>query len=302
MIFSLVVYPSCKGCLGKRSVSLLIQGDNTRKYRTSPVMSSCVASRLMMIRAADHDFLQQLCKPSNQRHLDALYEHVLSSCSDKETDHAGKLFGTVVLLNAHTTPSLLATLLQLPLEEVVTLVQTFVGARLLTTENPLDAITDTTLLAVCHDSLYGFLIDPSRCRLSQYLISPSHHHEALVDRCLFLLNRHLFQDICDIQTPGIANKEVNLPSRIAQSVPEAVRYACVAWPVHIVACGTVSGMVSAALLDFCTNHLLHWLEVLSLLGELPLARKHLPRITEWCQVSMLPASKPCLINTNRVIS
>jgi hypothetical protein len=220
-----------------------------------------------------------------------LYTHLLSTCSHgkrKERKHSGKLLGTVVLLNAHPTPALLATLLQLPLKEVVTNLQSFVNARLLTNEDPLDSVTDTAPLRVCHDSLYDFLIDPLRCRVTEYIVSPVNSHEVLLDRCLSLLNEHLRQDICDIRNPGLANMGIpDLPARIAHSVPEAVRYACVAWPVHLVGNTSLSGTVSAALLRFCTEHLLHWLEVLSLLNELSSAGRYVPQIMAWCQVSLL---------------
>jgi hypothetical protein len=196
-----------------------------------------------------------------------------------------KLLGTVVVLGAPSTPSLLATLLQLPLREVIPLLQTFAHTRLILTESPLVPIAATTAIRICHESFCGFVVEPHRCRVSKYLVSPALHHETLLDRCLSLLNKNLCQDICDIRNPGLANADVpELPARIARAVPEAVRYACMCWPVHLVASSSVSGTVSAALLDFCTYHIFHWLEVLSLLGELSSAGKYLPRIMTWCQV------------------
>jgi hypothetical protein len=219
-----------------------------------------------------------------------LYAHILSTCShgkEEERKQSGRLLGTAVLLNAQSTPALLAALLRLPLKKVAMLLQSFVDVRLLTTEDVKSTVIDTTPLRVCHGSLYEFLVDPLRCRVTQYLMSPTNSHETLLNCCLSLLNEHLRQDICDIRNPGVANAEVpDLSARIARCVPEALRYACVSWPVHLVASDTESETVSAALLDFCTNHLLHWLEVLSLLGELSSACEHLPRIMQWFQVSL----------------
>jgi hypothetical protein len=204
------------------------------RYRLSSLISSCIAWRLESTIAADHDFLEQLCKISNQMHLDALYVHMLSACVDGEREEACKLLGTAVLLNRHSTPTLLATLLELPPQEVVTLLQTFVDARVLTTATSLDLITETTSLRVCHDSFRGFVFGPPRCLVKQYLILSRENHEALLYRCLSLLNEHLRQDICEIRNPGLANADVpDLPARISRYVPEAVRYACVAWPVHL---------------------------------------------------------------------
>jgi hypothetical protein len=273
------------------------------RYRISSLMSSCMTSLLESTIAAEHVFLQQLCKSSNQMLLDTLYMHMLSICSDDEAEHAGRLLGSAALLNVHPTPTLLAALLLISLPEVVTLVHTFVDARLLMTESPLDAIADTTSLRVCHDSLRDFVVDPQRCLVKQYLISSEENHEALLLRCLSLLNEHLRQDICEIRNPGLANAEVpDVCARIARYIPEAVRYACVAWPVHLAGSGSLSETVSAALLHFCTEHLLHWLEALSLLDELFSAHNHIPKVLAWCQVSLLFIILCRLIRTYRIIS
>jgi hypothetical protein len=276
------------------------------RYRSSPLITGVILQRLESTVATEDNLWQQLCRSFGQMHLDALYMHMLSTCSHgdrKERKHAGKVLGTAVLLNTHSTPVLLATLLQLPLKEVTTLMQSFVDARLFTTEDFSVSVTDTTPLRVCHESLRDFVVDPLRCRVTRYQMSPANSHEVLLDRCLTTLNEHLSQDICDIRNPGLANADVpDLPARIARCVPEAVRYACVSWPVHLVASETVSETISAALLDFCANHLLHWLEVLSLLGELSSVCEHLPRIMEWFQVSLSPANQHYLIKSNRVAS
>jgi hypothetical protein len=272
-------------------------------YRISSFMSSCMDSQLESTIAAHQAFTKQLYEPANQMHLDTLYMHMLSICSDDETEHAGRLLTSAALLNAHPTPTLLAALLLIPLPEVVMLVRTFLGARLLTTEIPLDTVAHTTSLRVCHDSLRGFLVDPLRCRLKQYLVSPQDGHEALLNRCLSLLNEHLRQDMCEIRNPGLANADVpDLRARIARYVPEPVRYACVAWPVHLVGIRSLSDTVSAALLHFCTEHLLHWLEVLSLLEELSSAGNHAPKVIAWCQVSLLYVTQCRLMRTNRINS
>jgi hypothetical protein len=254
-------------------------------YRDVPLIASVIVSRLESTVTAGNELIQQLCTTSSQSHLDVLYAHVLSICSEGTGAYVSKLLGTIALLDVHATPSLLATLLQLPRHEVAELLQALVNARLLMTDIPLVSIANTTPLHLCHDSLRDFIVDPLRCRVKQCLVSPMDIHKAILDRCLSLLNEHLRQDICEIRKPWIANEDVpDLPDRIERSLPEAVRYACVSWPVHLIAAGSMSETESAALLDFCTVHLLHWLEALSLLGELPSTLKHLPVIIEWCQV------------------
>jgi hypothetical protein len=268
-------------------------------------MSDLIVARIESTIAAGHDLLQQLCKYSDDMQLDAFYMRVLSTCSSDNREMAVKLLGTIAILDVHATPTLLVTLLQLSPRklEVVSLLQSLVDALILTTETPLNLITETTTLRVCHDSLRGFLTDPRRCRVTRYLVSPADCHEALLDGCLLLLNEHLRQDICEIRNLGLANAEVSdLPARIELYVPEALRYACLSWPVHLHESGSLSGAVSAGLLHFCTEHLLHWLEALSLLGKLSSADNNIPKVIAWCQVSVFLVTRCSLIRTNRIIS
>jgi hypothetical protein len=84
------------------------------------------------------------------------------------------------------------------------------------------------------------------------------------------MNECLRKDICEIRDPSLFNTEVtDLDQRLDFYVPPQLRYACRFCHVHFELAGTVSVGVASHLMDFCKKHLLHWLELLSLLGELP---------------------------------
>jgi hypothetical protein len=250
-------------------------------------MSRLLHSRLEKTIAAGKHLIQELCVSSDRTHLDALYAHMLPTCFSGNAQRAGKILGTISVLEEPTTPTLLGTLLDISHEELATHLQAFVDARLLTTETPMDLINDTTNLRMCHRSLRDFVTNPQRCKVKHYLIHSAKTHMDILYRCLCLLKTHLRQDICELRHPGLPNADIpDLSARMARFVPEALRYACISWPVHLIASGSVSGPVSAALLDFCKNHLLHWLEVLSLLGELTAAGKHRAEMMAWCEVSI----------------
>jgi hypothetical protein len=262
-------------------------------------MTRPISSRLERTIAAGQDLIQQLCSLRTRAHLNALYVHVLSTCSNNSGEHAQELIGSMVLLTEPAAPALLAVLLDKPEQGLVTRLQAFVDARLLVAENPLNLITATTTLRLCHDSVRDFIADPLRCRV----VDPTENHKQLSDRCLWLLNNYLREDMCNICDLGLANSDVaDLLAQFARFVPEGVRYACLSWPVHLVASGSGSETMPEALLEFCTDHLLHWLEVLSLCGELSYASNHLPQAIAWCQVSTSLASEHCLNKVSRVIS
>jgi hypothetical protein len=252
-------------------------------------MSGCIASRLDSNISAAQNIIQQLSESSNQVPLDSLYvSRVLSTYSSHGGPRAGTLARAIALLKRPVTPTLLAALLELPWKEVTSLLQTLVNERLVTSESPLDTVAEARTFCLCNQSLLDFSVDPFQIRAKHDMVNSAENHLDLLDLCLKLLNDDLREDICDIRNPGLANADVpDLSGRMVRSVPEAVRYACVSWPIHLLSCGSLSGTASAALLEFCAKHLLHWLEVLSLLGELSSAGNHLPKIIVWCQVSML---------------
>jgi hypothetical protein len=163
------------------------------------------------------------------------------------------------------------------------------GSVLLISENAgLETFAET--VSTFQPSFRDFLIDPQRCSDERFVVKPTEHQQALAHRCLQLLNKHLRYDICEIRNPGWANDDIqDLSARLATFVPEAVRYACVFWPVHLLAGSSLTQSASETLLVFCTDHLSHWLEALSVLGELSSACKNLPRIVVWCQVRFSPA-------------
>jgi hypothetical protein len=272
-------------------------------YRTSALMSRLIRSRLEATIAAGQTLIQQLCTPSAQAHLDALYVRVLFTCTNGNEKSSGQILGAPIVLAEPITPALLSALLRLPAQQVASQLQAFVDARLLTTDNPLDLIIESTAIRVCHESLRHFVVNPLRCRSTHFLIDPAKIHGLILHRCLCLLNTYLRQNICDIRNPDLANVEIpDLPARIARCLPDAVRYACLAWPVHLAACGSITESVSAELLDFSRSHLLHWLEVLSLLGELSSVGKHRVKLMTWCQVSnSLGSQEQCLIEIDRII-
>jgi hypothetical protein len=89
----------------------------------------------------------------------------------------------------------------------------------------------------------------------------------------------LREDICDIRDSSLFNIEVtNLDHQLANHVSPQLCYACRFWHIHVELAGTVSDAVTSHLQEFCMKHLLHWIELLSLLKELSVV---LPSVTSF---------------------
>jgi hypothetical protein len=231
--------------------------------------------------------------------IDALYADVLKSATEEVAGYAnaelcrrvGNLLQTVVLLEEPVSIHALAHLMGVfefeGIQQMDNDVRALGSVLLISHASGSERFSET--VSTFHPSFRDFLSDPRRCSDEHFLVEPAKHQHELLYRCLQLLNKHLRHDICGIRSPALANVDIqHLPERLAQSVPEAVRYACQFWQVHLVGDGSLAESVSEVLLELCTDHLLHWLEVLSLLGELSFASKYLPRSIAWCQVSILP--------------
>jgi hypothetical protein len=265
-------------------------------------MSRLIQARLERTIAAEHELIQRLCRSSHQADLDTLYVNLLSTYSNRH-ERAGDLLCTIALVREPPTPNLLSALLDMPSQEVIALLRTFVDDRIIVTGTSGDTlITDTTALCVRLSSLNDLVVDPVQDRLQEDLLDPADSQQKLLYRCLQLLNKHLRQDICGIRDYRLANADIpDLPLRVIRSIPEAVRYACRFWLVHLLSSGALAESVAAVLLDFCTRHLLHWLEVQSLLRDIPSTAHHLRHVKVWCQVSIRLASKPCLNEPHRTM-
>jgi hypothetical protein len=113
---------------------------------------------------------------------------------------------------------------------------------------------------------HGGLIHP---QLTMRLTIADKH---LTERCLFQLNKHLRFDICNIKDASLFNQEVSdLPIRLNKHVSAALRYSCKYGLTHLLehlrACSS-QAQVPLGLAVFCDQHLLHWIEVLSLTEDM----------------------------------
>jgi WD40 repeat protein len=182
---------------------------------------------------------------------------------------------------------------------VIILAQTLVHVEALSTLAGLDPddanivvgslsslLTDSvTGVRVFHPSFPDFVLDAARCTDPRLHVVPTVDHGIIALRCMELMNRLLRYDICDIQDPTIANKDVSgLDARLRENVSGALRYAVSFWCNHLAASGPPSGSLLDALDELCRKHLFHWLELLSLLECVPPAETALLKVIKWCEV------------------
>jgi hypothetical protein len=143
----------------------------------------------------------------------------------------------------------------------------------------------TSGVRVFHPSFPDFAVDATRCMDLRLRVIPIVDHAAIALRCLDLMNKHLRYNICGIQDPTIANKNVeHLDVALRENVSDALRYAVCFSCTHLAASGVPDGLLLDSLDEFCKKHLFHWVEVLSLAGHVIPAEAALLQVIEWCEV------------------
>jgi hypothetical protein len=246
--------------LVKRAGTLFIYAATVVKWVSDPKAQPLLRLQQVLEQDVDEVAFQH-------RMLDGMYTQILEQAAEtsgnpKPHERAlGKILSAIVLLQEPVHPTALAVLVDedkrasviLPLLSAVLLVDEEAPVRLF------------------HPSFPDFITNEERCRDGRFLVTRPEGHLQLATRCLEIMNNGLRQDICDIQDPSLSNSEVaDLEERLARAVPSELRYACQYWHIHLQYADVFSGSgLLAVLATFCTRHLLHWVELLSLMNKLP---------------------------------
>jgi hypothetical protein len=97
------------------------------------------------------------------------------------------------------------------------------------------------------------------------------HHAVLALQCIKYMNLSLHQNFCNINRAD--SKSLISEDAINASIPAHLKYAATYWGTHLslIVPGTADPSLISELHILSTNHILHWLECLSLIGKLHLA-------------------------------
>ncbi len=131
-------------------------------------------------------------------------------------------------------------------------------------------------IRLLHSSFRDFVVDPYRCVDVRFSVNKEDQHRILAERCLDLMVRHLCNDICGLRAPGIRLSQIDR-DHVQRSLSPSLQYACCYWCYHIQQAGEAF-LSWGRVLAFLNEHLLHWLESLSLLERLQEAVHVLQRV------------------------
>jgi len=214
--------------------------------------------------------------------IDLLYTHVLKQAvvdmgvDDEELcSHFRTVVGTVLLVFSPLSVRTLSDLLGV--SNVTTILHSLNSLLLIPP-------SEVAPIHIFHKSFPTFLKDPERCTDHRFLIDPSIHHVEILLSCLNLMRARLVGNICKLDDHAVLSEVRDLPARRKECIGDALEYACCFWTNHLAMIPATSKSVKEvekAIDQFFTMHLLFWIEVLSLVGDLDVAVYSLNDVQQW---------------------
>ncbi|KAL5405078.1 hypothetical protein PMIN04_012435 [Paraphaeosphaeria minitans] len=172
-----------------------------------------------------------------------------------------EIVGRIVVLESPLSLASLARLLQVPHIEV--------ECRLDALHSVLNVPDNKDVpVRLLHLSFRDFLVDCQRQKKHQFWVDAPEAHKSLAFYCLELMSKPggLCKNICSLSGPRVMRSETD-DGMVTSNLARELQYACRYWVSHL----EQSHQEIAdrdAIHRFLQEHLLHWLEALSLMREL----------------------------------
>jgi len=148
---------------------------------------------------------------------------------------------------------------------------------------------------VRHLSISDFFLS-DRC---EYQVNLREAHAQQGIACLEAMVQGLRFNICNLEDSRLANADIrDLPSRVKQNVSDPLQYSCLHWSNHLCSSATRDErlLVLGGLKKFFGGlYPLFWVEVLSIMGMVPIGAQSLRRLLSWVRVST-PSLLPVCIS------
>ena len=215
--------------------------------------------------------------------IDLLYTRVLEQVVDEVDVDAEEIcscfrmvVGTVLLVFNPLSMMALSDLLKV--SNISTTLRSL-HSLLLIPENTEDPIR------VFHKSFPDFLMDPVRCKDVQFFVEPTVHHAEILLLCFRLMGERVKRNICNLDNHAILSEVKDLPTYQRDHIGDALGYACRFWPKHLLRVpgnSPLVGEVQKSIENFFKTHLLYWIEVLALTGNLDVGVYAMNDVEQWC--------------------
>ncbi|KAK2809659.1 hypothetical protein FQN50_003716 [Emmonsiellopsis sp. PD_5] len=258
--------PVGKDWPGDENIQKLVQRADRLFIYAATVCRFVAESRFPEKRLAEMLEAETMSRSSTAE-LDKMYLQILSNAleegSDEDRADMAALFkeivGTIIILFEALPKSALTKILALPTADLTVILESL--------HSVLDISEDEDLpIQLFHLSFRDFLLSEERCTNPAFRINEQAAHSHITMKCLDTMSKHLRQDICGLRYPGTSISDVE-KSIIEQRIPLELQYACRHW-VHHLQKSDIELCDDGKVHVFLQRSLLHWIEALSLIGDI----------------------------------
>jgi hypothetical protein len=230
--------------------------------------------------------------------LDDLYLRIVTQAvsdddgtvSSKYVHRLRAILEVIIFARRPLTPHALSQLLNIDAHELHGYLTTLNSVLVIP-----DASSSDGVVRPLHQSFPDFVCQYSGQVHPDLAIDAATANAHFTEHCLGRLNKDLRLDICNIRDSSLFNNEVeDLEGRLRTHVPLALRYSCEFWPVHCLSCMPSTDLqyqVPIGLVEFCHNHLLHWIELLSLIDGLNVIPRVISKLLRAFEVTLAISSQ-----------
>ena len=266
--------PSDINILCEKAAGFFIYASTVIKF----VISGCYSptERLALIisppKSTTHDEMLE---------INLLYTQILEQALhevDKQESHSHfkSMVGIVLLVLNPLPAEALSTLLKA--SGITTTLRSLHSVLLIPSE------PDNGPIRVFHKSFPDFLMDPKQCKDERFFINPSVHHQEILLSCLNLIKERFKRDICNLGKHTVLSEVVDIHTCWKEHIGDALEYACRFWAKHLMDIPTSGDgveRVHEAIEEFFTKHLLFWIEVLVIIGDLDASINSINDVQQW---------------------
>ena len=197
--------------------------------------------------------------------LDGVYTQILgvaipSNSSPEILSRFHSVIGTIVLLQDPLPLRPLAILLRMDVNDV--------RGALVHLQSIIFLSGPENTPRIYHKSFPDFITDSRRCSHDpRFHVSIGIQHACIARNCFRVMDEQLRANICDLKFPERYLDNDKIQHLLNGRISRELQYACLHWATHLFN-AEMDDNLSALLKRFSFTHLLHWLEVLSLIGRL----------------------------------
>lgn len=202
--------------------------------------------------------------------LDKMYLGILRSSiprrySTEYVFNFQRVVGAIVVLEGPLPLSSLANFLEMEVSDVQITLQNLHSIMAPASSNQAPQLY--------HKSFPDFITDDTRCVDVQFYIVPGEHHAQVAQFCFVIMDKNLHANMYELH--GLHKYRTNVEiveENLNRKIADELKYACIYWAAHLSKSGDDNAEeLLKALHKFSFTHMLHWIEVLSLIGKLEVA-------------------------------